>query len=340
MKKKEKIVKVQGSSLKETIKDIRKKFGAESIMMLQDQPRVDVDVLTTGSIGIDFALGIWGLPRGRIIEVYGPESSGKTTLALHVIAEAQAKGQDCAFIDAEHAMDPVYAAKLGVQTDKLMISQPNNGEEALGIVDALVRSGKMGVIVVDSVAALTPRSIIEGDVGQNHVGALARLMSQSLNMLTAVTAKSNTIVLFINQTRMNIAAAASWGAPPETTSGGKALKFYSSVRLEVKKIASLKKGEENIGSRTRVKVIKNKVAPPFKIAEMDVMFGEGFSKEGELLDLGATHGILEASSGYAWGDVKLGRGMESARAFLKGNPEIAESIRQEIISKLKAIVPN
>jgi recombination protein RecA len=336
-KKKEKIEKIAGGSIKDTIKDIRGKFGSDAIMMLGEKPAVDIDALSTGSIGIDHALGIGGLPRGRIIEVFGPESSGKTTLALHVIAEAQKKGQDCAFIDAEHSMDPRYAKNLGVLIDKLLISQPNNGEEALQIVDSLVRSNKIGVIVVDSVAALTPRSVIEGEIGQNHVGALARLMSQSLNMLKGVVSKSNTIVIFINQLRMNIAAATSWGAPPEQTAGGKALKFYSDVRIEIKRIATIKKGEIPVGGRARVKIVKNKVASPFGVAEFDVLFDQGISREGELLSLGDIHGVLEKSTaGYAWGDTKLGRGYDTSIVFLKENPDVANSIYQEILVKLKA----
>lgn len=336
-KKKEKVEKEKGGSIKDTIKDIRAKFGNDAIMMLGEKPAVDIESIPTGSIGIDYALGIGGLPRGRLIEVFGPESSGKTTLALHVVAQAQRKGLDCAFIDAEHALDPRYAKNLGVQVEKLIISQPNNGEEAMQIVDSLVRSGKIGVIVVDSVAALTPRAIIEGEIGDIKVGALARLMSQSLGMITASVAKSKTVVIFINQLRMNIAAATSWGAPPEQTTGGKALKFYSSVRLEIKRIAQIKKGEEVVGGRARVKVVKNKVASPFKVAEFDIMFNEGISRAGELLSLGDIHGVVEKSTGgYVWGDTKLGRGYEASCAFLKENTKVAEAIEVEILAKLKA----
>lgn len=335
-KKKEKKEKVDGSSIKDTIKEIRSKFGNDSIMMLGEKPAVDVDSLSTGSIGVDYALGIGGLPKGRIIEIYGPESSGKTTLALHVIAEAQKKGIDCAFIDAEHSMDPRYSKNLGVQTEKLLISQPNNGEEAMQIVDTLVRSGKIGVIVVDSVAALTPRAIIEGEVGEIKIGALARLMSQSLGMITASVHKSNTVVIFLNQLRMNIAAASSWGAPPEQTAGGKALKFYASVRIEIKRIANIKKGEDVVGGKARVKIVKNKVASPFKTAEFDIMFNQGISREGELLLLGDIYGIVEkGTGGYSWGDTKLGRGQEASCQFLKENPKIAEAIHAEVLSKLK-----
>lgn len=333
---KKKAEKTSESSVKEAVKKIKARFGNESIMMLEDKPNVDIEVLTTGSIGLDHAIGIWGLPRGRIIEVFGPESSGKTTIALHVIAEAQKQGMECAFIDAEHSMDPQYAKRLGVQTDKLMISQPSNGEEALQIADELIRS-KIGVVVVDSVAALTPKAVIEGEIGEVKIGALARLMSQSLNMLKGTIAKSNTIVIFINQTRMNIAAMATWGAPPETTTGGKALKFYADLRLEVKRIGQLKKGDDVVGGRTRVKVIKNKVAPPFKQAEFDILFNKGISKEAEVLALGEAYGIVEkASSGaYTWGDTKLGRGADSAREFLEENNQIFDAIRQEVVNKIK-----
>lgn len=338
-KKKEKVEKAGKSSLKDTIKSIRSKFGDDSIMMLEETTHVDFEALKTGSIGLDFALGIGGLPKGRIVEIYGPESSGKTTLALHVIAEAQKLGMDCAFIDAEHAMDPLYAKRLGVEIDKLLISQPNNGEEGLQIVDALVRGGQVGVVVIDSVAALTPRAVLEGEIGEIKIGALARLMSQSLGILTASIAKSKTIVIFINQTRMNIAAAATWGAPPETTAGGKALKFYASVRLEIKKIQTIKKGEETVGGRARVKVVKNKVAPPYKIAEFDIMFNEGISVEGELLMLGDLHGVVEKNTlGYSWGDTKLGRGYDSARLFLKENPDVTKTIQAEVLAKMKSVM--
>lgn len=323
-----------GASLEDTLKSIRAKFGDEAIMMLNEKANVDIDALPTGSIGLDWALGIGGLPRGRIIEVFGPESSGKTTLALHAVANAQMRGEECAFIDAEHAMDPQYAKRLGVKTDKLLISQPSNGEEALQIVDALVRGGKMGVIVVDSVAALTPKAEIEGEIGDAQIGRQARMMSQAMRVLTAVVDKSNTIVIFINQTRMNLAAAATWGAPPETTSGGKALKFYASVRIEIKRIAYIKKSadEDPIGSRVRCKVIKNKVAAPFKQCEFDVMFNQGISKEGELLDLGEKHGLVKD---YSWGEVKLGRGMESARQFLIDNAKVERDLTKTVMAKMR-----
>lgn len=332
-----KIVKKEGKDLNGVIKDIRSRYGEESIMMLKDKPRVDVEAISTGSMGIDTAIGVGGLPRGRIIEVYGPESSGKTTLALHVIAEAQKKGDNCAFIDAEHAMDPVYAERLGVQIDKLMIAQPSNGEEALSIVDSLIQSNSVGVIVVDSVAALTPKAIVEGEVGEVKIGALARLMSQSLSKLTGSISKTKTIVLFINQTRMNIAAMSSWGAPPETTAGGKALKFYASVRLEVKRIAQIKKADAVIGGQMRVKVIKNKVAPPFKIAEVDIIFNEGISKETELLSYAEKYKVIDKSgSWYSWGDTKLGQGLDGARVYLKENPEVFSAIKTEVLNKMKS----
>ncbi len=323
-----------GAPIEDTLKQIRAKFGDESIMMLDQKGDVDVDALSTGSIGLDWALGIGGLPRGRIIEIFGPESSGKTTLGLHCIANAQMLGEDCAFIDAEHAMDPQYAKRLGVNISKLLISQPSNGEEGLQIVDALVRGGKMGVIVVDSVAALTPKAEIEGEIGDQHVGRQARLMSQAMRVLNSTIEKSNTLVIFINQTRMNLAAMATWGAPPETTPGGKALKFYSSVRIEIKRIAYIKKNADSdpIGSRVRCKVIKNKVAAPFKQAEFDIMFNQGISKEGELLELGEKFKLI---SNFTWGEIKLGRGMESARQFLIDDAKIARDLTKEVQKKMR-----
>lgn len=332
---KDKEAKSGKSSLSDTIKQIRKRFGPDSIMMLNEKPKVDVDAISTGSIGIDAAIGIGGLPRGRVVEMYGPESSGKTTLALHVIAEAQKRGLACAFVDAEHAMDPEYAAKIGVQTDKLFISQPENGEQAMQIIDALVRGGEVGVVVVDSVAALTPRAEIEGEIGEVKIGALARLMSQSLRVLSGSISRSKCIVIFINQIRMNIMAAASWGAPPETTSGGKALKFYASVRLEIRKKEAIKRGEKVIGSMTRVKIAKNKVGSPFKVAEVDIIYGEGISREAELLLLGEKYGVVDhSSSGYSFGSEKLGRGYESARLFLKENQKVAGGIRKQVMVKI------
>ncbi len=317
-------------NVENTLREIRTKFGEDSIMMLGDKPRVDVNAISTGSIGLDAALGVGGLPRGRIVEIFGPESSGKTTLSLHVVAEAQKKGGICAFIDAEHAMDPEYAGRLGVKTDQLLISQPDNGEQALEIVDSLVRSGKIDVIVIDSVAALTPRDEIEGDMGAHHVGKQARLMSQALRKLTAIVAKSKTLVIFINQIRMQIGVMFG---NPETTPGGKALKFYTSVRIDIRRIAQIKKGEEVMGGRIRVKVVKNKVAAPFKQTEFDLMYNEGISREGELIALGEKMGIISKSgTSYSFGEEKLGRGYDATRQFLKdkANKKIAESILKEI----------
>jgi len=324
--------KVKGSSIDDTIKEIKTKFGDESIMKLGETPKVDINAIPTGSIGLDWALGIGGLPRGRIVEIFGPESSGKTTLALHVIAEAQKKGGVCAFIDAEHAMDPVYAKKLGVKTEELLLSQPDTGEQSLEITESLVRSGKLAVIVIDSVAALTPRDEIEGDMGAHHVGKQARLMSQALRKLTAIVAKSNTVVIFINQIRMQIGVMFG---NPETTPGGKALKFYTSVRIDIRRIAQIKKGDEVMGGRVRVKVVKNKVAAPFKVSEFDLMYNEGISREGELLALGEKYDIVQKSgASYSYGEQKLGRGYDATRIFLKGNKKIADSILKEIRKKL------
>ena len=289
---------VAAAHLKETVDMIQTKFGEGSIIMLGDAPKVDIEAISTGSIGLDDALGIGGIPRGRVIEIYGPEASGKTTLTLHIVAEAQKKGGVCAFIDAEHALDPIYAKNIGVKTDQLLVSQPDTGEQALEIVDSLVRSGNVAVIVVDSVAALTPKDEIEGDMGAHHVGKQARLMSQALRKLTAIVAKSNTTVIFINQIRMKIGVM--FGSP-ETTPGGKALKFYSSVRLDIRRIAQIKKGEEVVGSRTRVKVAKNKVSSPFKKTEFDIIYGEGIAKNGELLALGEKYGLIKkAGASYTY----------------------------------------
>jgi len=324
--------KVKGSSIDDTIKEIKTKFGDESIMKLGETPKVDINAIPTGSIGLDWALGIGGLPRGRIVEIFGPESSGKTTLALHVIAEAQKKDGICAFIDAEHAMDPVYAKKLGVKTEELLLSQPDTGEQSLEITESLVRSGKLAVIVIDSVAALTPRDEIEGDMGAHHVGKQARLMSQALRKLTAIVAKSNTVVIFINQIRMQIGVMFG---NPETTPGGKALKFYTSVRIDIRRIAQIKKGDEVMGGRVRVKVVKNKVAAPFKVSEFDLMYNEGISREGELLALGEKYDIVQKSgASYSYGEQKLGRGYDATRVYLKENKKIADSILKEIRKKL------
>ena len=317
-------------SISSTLDSIRSKFGDEAIMKLGDKPKVNINAIPTGSIGLDAALGIGGLPRGRIVEIFGPESSGKTTLSLHVIAEAQKLGGICAFIDAEHAMDPDYSKRLGVKIDELLISQPDTGEQALGIVESLVNSGKMDVIVIDSVAALTPKDEIEGDMGAHHVGKQARLMSQALRKLTSIVAKSKTIVIFINQIRMQIGVMFG---NPETTPGGKALKFYTSVRLDIRRIAQIKKGEEVMGGRVRVKVVKNKVAAPFRQTEFDLMYNEGISQEGEILALGEKMGIIEKSgNSYSYGEVKMGRGYDATRQFLHENT----GVKEEILSKIRA----
>lgn len=330
--KKEKTPRIEGRTLAETVKLIHKKFGEESFMKLDQKPNTDVDVISTGSFGLDIALGIGGLPRGRIVEIFGPEASGKTTLALHVIAEAQKTGGICAFIDAEHAMDPQYAKRLGVDTKALFISQPQSGEEGLQIVEDIVSSGKFDVVVVDSVALLTPKDEIDGVMGQQHVGRQARLMSHALRKLTGIIALTKTIVIFVNQIRTQIGMA--YGNP-EFTPGGKALKFGTSVRLEIRRIAHIKKGEETIGGRVRVKVAKNKVAPPFRQTEFDLMYGEGISQEGELLALGELHNIIQKSgSSYSYGDLKLGRGYESSRQFLKTNKDVAEDIKTNIRAEL------
>jgi len=325
----------QEKNIDSTLDAIRVKFGEDSIMKLGDKPKVGVDAISTGSIGLDAALGVGGLPRGRIIEIFGPESSGKTTLSLHVIAEAQKMGGICAFIDAEHAMDPEYSKRLGVKIDELLISQPDTGEQALEIVDSLVRSGKLDVIVVDSVAALTPKDEIEGDMGAYHVGKQARLMSQALRKLTAIVAKSKTIVIFINQIRMQIGVMFG---NPETTPGGKALKFYTSVRLDIRRIAQIKKGDEVMGGRTRVKVVKNKVAAPFRQTEFDLMYNEGISREGELIALGEKFGIMKKSgNSYEYGDTKLGRGYDATRQFLRENKKVSDQILKDIRLKLKEV---
>ena len=325
----------------ETLRSIKTKFGDEAIMTLDETKKVDIEAVPTGSIGLDDALGIGGLPRGRVVEIYGPESSGKTTLSLHAVAEAQKMGGICAFIDAEHAMDPEYAKALGVKLDELLISQPDNGEQALEIVESLVRSGKLDVIVVDSVAALTPRDEIEGEMGAHHVGKQARLMSQALRKLTGIVAKSKTVVIFINQIRMQVGVMFG---NPETTPGGKALKFYTSVRLDIRRIAQIKKGDEVVGGRHRVKVMKNKVAAPFRTTEFDLIYGEGISSEGELLALGEKYKfITKAGASYSYlppgGDesavVKLGRGYDAARKTLKGDKKLKNGILKNIRKALK-----
>lgn len=320
-------------TIKDTLAQIKTKFGEDAIMRLGDKPKVNVNVIPTGSIGLDAALGVGGMPRGRIIEIFGPESSGKTTLALHVIAEAQKLNGVCAFIDAEHAMDPEYARRLGVHIDELLISQPDTGEQALEIVESLVRSGKIDVVVIDSVAALTPKDEIEGDMGAHHVGKQARLMSQALRKLTSVVSKTKTVVIFINQIRMQIGVMFG---NPETTPGGKALKFYTSVRLDIRRIAQIKKGEEIMGGRTRVKVVKNKVAAPFKQTEFDLMYNEGISKEGEIIALGEKFGIMTKSgTSYSYGEEKLGRGYDATRQYLRENTKTSDTILKEIRAKLK-----
>ncbi len=333
--KKEKEAKSIGANIDDTLNAIKTKFGEDSIMKLGEKPKVDVNAISTGSIGLDAALGVGGLPRGRIIEIFGPESSGKTTLSLHVVAEAQKKGGICAFIDAEHAMDPEYAKRLGVKIDELLISQPDTGEQALEIVESLVRSGKLDVIVIDSVAALTPKDEIEGDMGQSHVGKQARLMSQALRKLTAIVARSKTIIIFINQIRMQIGVMFG---NPETTPGGKALKFYTSVRLDIRRIAQIKKGEEIVGGRVRVKIVKNKVAAPFKQTEFDLLYNEGISQEGEMLALGEKFGLLGKGTGsYSFGEVKMGRGYDAARTFLRENPKVRQEILKQIRGKLTEV---
>ncbi|MBP9763146.1 MAG: recombinase RecA [Candidatus Pacebacteria bacterium] len=320
-------------NIEDTIREIKTKFGDDAIMKLGDKPRVGVDSIPTGSIGLDEALGVGGVPRGRIIEIFGPESSGKTTLSLHIVAEAQKKHGICAFVDAEHALDPEYAKKIGVNLDELLISQPDTGEQALEIVESLVRSGKIDVVVIDSVAALTPKDEIEGDMGAYHVGKQARLMSQALRKLTAIVAKSKTVVIFINQIRMQIGVMFG---NPETTPGGKALKFYTSVRLDIRRIAQIKKGEEIMGGRVRVKVVKNKVAAPFRVTEFDLLYNEGISIEGEMLALGEKFDLIQKSgSSYSYGEVKLGRGYDASRTFLKENIKIADEILKKIKEKIK-----
>ncbi len=321
------------SSINDAIASIKTKFGEEAIMTLGSKPKVGIDAIPTGSIGLDAALSIGGVPRGRIIEIFGPESSGKTTLSLHIIAESQKKGGICAFIDAEHALDPEYAKRLGVKTDELLVSQPDTGEQALDILESLVRSGKIDVVVIDSVAALTPKAEIEGDMEATHVGRQARLMAMALRKLTAIVAKSKTVVIFINQIRMQIGVMFG---NPETTPGGKALKFYTSVRMDIRRIAQIKKGEEVVGGRVRVKVVKNKVGPPFRQTEFDLMYNEGISREGELIALGEKYALVSKSgASYKFGDEPLGRGYDATRTFLKENPKIANDLLKQIREKLK-----
>jgi recombination protein RecA len=319
----------RSKALEVALSQIERNFGKGSIMKLGKNDRsMDIDVVSTGSLGLDIALGVGGLPRGRVVEIYGPESSGKTTLALHTIAEAQKKGGICAFVDAEHALDPIYARKLGVNVDDLLISQPDHGEQALEIADTLVRSGAVDVLVVDSVAALVPLSELEGEMGDNQPGTQARLMSKALRKLTASINKSNTMVIFINQIRMKIGVM--YGSP-ETTTGGNALKFYASVRLDIRRIGAIKERDEVVGNQTRVKVVKNKLAPPFKMVEFDIMYGEGVSKTGELIDLGVKAGVVEKSGAwFSYDSQRIGQGRENAKTFLKENADIAAKIEAAV----------
>jgi len=318
-------------SVTDVMKDIQGKFGKESIMKVDGTKVKKIDVSRSGSMGVDHAIGVGGYPKGRVVEIYGPESSGKTTLALHAIAEAQKDGGICAFIDAEHALDIQYAERLGVKTKDLLISQPEGGEEALQIAEALANNGQVALIVIDSVASLTPKSEIEGDIGDVKMGAQARLMSQALRMLINPIRKSNTVMIFINQIRMNIGGYGN----PETTSGGKALKFYSSVRLDIRRIAQIKKGDEIMGGRVRVKIVKNKVAPPMRITEFDLMYNEGISREGELLAMGEKKGVISKNAGaiYHFNEEKLARGYDATRQYLKANPDIAKEIQKEIFKE-------
>jgi len=319
-------------ALEMALSQIDKQFGKGSIMRLGEQTHVGIEAIPTGALALDLALGIGGLPRGRIVEIFGPESSGKSTLAMHVVAEAQRNGGVCAYIDAEHAMDPVYAAAIGVNVDELLISQPDTGEQALEIADMLIRSGALDVLVIDSVAALVPRAEIEGEMGDSHMGLQARLMSQALRKLTGNLSKSRTIAVFINQLREKIGVM--FGSP-ETTTGGRALKFYASVRLDVRRIETLKDGTDAVGNRTRVKVVKNKVAPPFKQAEFDIIYGSGISREGGLIDMGVDNGIVRKSGAwYTYEGDQLGQGKENARAFLRDNPDLADEIEKRIKEKL------
>jgi len=324
-------------ALEAALAQIEKQYGKGSIMKMDDDAIKDIDVVSTGSLGLDIALGVGGLPRGRVVEIYGPESSGKTTLTLQVIAEMQKVGGTAAFIDAENALDISYAAKLGVKTEDLLISQPDTGEQALEIADMLVRSGAVDVIVIDSVAALTPKAEIEGEMGEPQMGLQARLMSQALRKLTGNIKRTNTLVIFINQIRMKIGVMFG---NPETTTGGNALKFYASVRMDIRRIGAIKKGDEVIGSETRVKVVKNKVAPPFRNAEFDILYGEGISRNGELLELGVIHGVVEKSGAwYIYNGDRLGQGKDNCREFLKENPAMAQEIEQKIREKAGVLAP-
>ena len=320
-------------TLESTISQIERNFGKGSVMKLGEREVVEIDAISSGSLSLDVALGIGGLPKGRIVEIYGPESSGKTTLALHVIAEAQKKGGTCAFVDAEHALDPVYAKKLGVNTDEMLISQPDNGEQALEIADTLVNSNAIDVLVIDSVAALVPRAEIEGDMGDSHMGLHARLMSQALRKLTGSISRSQALVIFINQIRQKIGVMFG---NPETTTGGNALKFYASIRMDIRRIGAIKDRDEVVGNQTRVKVVKNKLAPPFKTVEFDIMYGEGISKNGEILDLATKDGLVEkAGAWYSYNGERIGQGRENAKIYLKENPKVALEIEESIRSQNK-----
>ncbi len=320
-------------ALETAMAQIERQFGKGAIMRLGQQEAVSVSVISTGSLGLDAALGVGGLPRGRVVEIFGPESSGKTTLALHAIANAQRSGGLAAFIDAEHALDPEYSGKLGVQVDDLLVAQPDNGEQALEIAETLIRSGSVDIVVIDSVAALVPRAELEGEMGDSSMGLQARLMSQALRKLTGIVSKSKTCVVFINQIREKIGVMFG---NPETTTGGRALKFYASVRLDIRRIGGIKSGEEAVGNRTKVKVVKNKVAAPFRVAEFDILYGEGISKMGELLDLGLDHRLVSKSGTWlSYGEVRLGQGRENARAFLKEHPEVASELEE----KLRTMAP-
>ncbi len=318
-------------ALKAALSQIEKSFGKGSIMKLGEQEGLEIPSISTGSLGLDIALGIGGLPRGRIVEIYGPESSGKTTLTLHIVAEAQKAGGTCAFVDAEHALDPAYAKKIGVDIDNLIISQPDSGEQALEIADTLVRSGAIDVLIVDSVAALVPKAELEGEMGDSHMGLQARLMSQALRKLTASVSKSNALVVFINQIRMKIGVMFG---NPETTTGGNALKFYSSVRMDIRRVGSIKDKENVIGNETRVKIVKNKVAPPFKTVDFDIMYNQGISREGEIIELGVKAGIIEKSGAwFSYNSERIGQGKENARNWLKDNPKVAQELIKKIMEK-------
>ncbi|MCC8460559.1 MAG: recombinase RecA [Candidatus Megaira endosymbiont of Carteria cerasiformis] len=319
-------------ALAAALSQIEKNYGKGSVMKLGQRQEMNIEAIPTGSLGLDVALGIGGIPKGRIIEIFGPESSGKTTLTLHIIAEAQKKGGTCAFIDAEHALDPVYAKKVGVNTDELIISQPDTGEQALEITDTLVRSGAVDLVVIDSVAALVPQAEIDGEMGDSHMGLQARLMSQALRKLTASISRTNCVVIFINQIRMKIGVM--FGSP-ETTTGGNALKFYASIRMDIRRIGSIKDKEEVVGNQTRVKVVKNKVAPPFRTIDFDIMYGSGISREGEIIDIGVKYDFIEKSgSWFSYGDVRIGQGRENAKQYMKDNPAVAEELSEKIKTQL------